>query len=90
MAPEIVMENGEKEICYRVSISYREPSYEMRVGPKEKAFHWRYEVKASDEQSAIDSALEEFKQMARMSRSGWVREVTEVTAERVESDKDEG
>jgi hypothetical protein len=67
---------------YLVTIEYREPTYELRVGPKTRPFGWTYEIVAADESSARESALREFWWVTRASSVGWVREVVGVHVRR--------
>jgi hypothetical protein len=61
--------------AYRVRIDYREPTYEARVGPKRTPYTWTYEVVAPNEKEAAQIALREFRETARVSSVGWLREV---------------
>ncbi len=59
---------------YRVTIPYREPTYEMHRGrPRKNPYLAQYEVSAETKEAAIESALELFEKDARDSRVGWVR-----------------
>jgi hypothetical protein len=61
---------------YVVIIPYREPTFELRVGsPREAPFTARYEVEASTEEEAVQVAIRQFKQTAKDSSVGWVREI---------------
>lgn len=64
---------------FRVRIDYREPTYEARVGPKDCAYTWTYEVVAGNEQEAAEAALRKFFHTTRQSSVGWVREVVDVS-----------
>ena len=67
---------------YLVTIEYREPTYELRTGPRERPYDWTYEIVASDEAAARESALREFWWVTRASNVGWIREVVGVTVRR--------
>ncbi len=60
-------------------IDYREPTYEARVGPKDRAYSWTYEVVARTEQEAAEAALRKFFHTTHQSSVGWVREVVDVS-----------
>jgi hypothetical protein len=64
---------------YRVSIPFREPTFEQRIGrpPSSPPFMARYEVVAHSPQDAQDRALEIFHEMASRSGVGWIREPME-------------
>jgi hypothetical protein len=69
---------------YAVIIPYREPTYELRRGaPLKSPYTARYEVEASTRAEAIELAIDRFKQTARDSSVGWVKEI-EHAAIRVE------
>ena len=61
---------------YRVLIPYREPTYELRRGgPPAEPYLAELEVRAATPQEAIELAIEGFRQRARSSSVGWVREI---------------
>ena len=68
---------GDSEI-YRVKIFYREPLYEMYQGAKERPFHWTYEVSACNTTQAYEKAIDDFKQMEKLSSVNWKRHIVAV------------
>ena len=60
---------------YHVRIEFREPTYELRAGPKQEPYLFGYDVEAASELEAERSALQKFQEMARLSNVGWVRQV---------------
>ncbi len=64
---------------FEVTIRYREPTYEKHAGavPGEP-YRACYQLDARDERRAREAALEAFQRDARLSGSGWVREVIAV------------
>ena len=64
--------------AFRVQIEYREPTYELRVGPKPAPYRWTYEIVARSETEAAESALQRFHGTMRASSVGWIREVVAV------------
>jgi hypothetical protein len=80
---------------YQVVVSYREPGYEERVGPRATPYRWTYAVVAENEEEARATALREFREVSRLSSVGWWREVVgvevrEPPAERGEGGQDRG
>lgn len=63
---------------YKVTVSYREPSYEERAGPRANPYQWTYTVLAGSEEQARRRALEEFEEVTRLSSVGWSRQVVAV------------
>jgi len=64
------------ELCeYRVRIEYREPTYRSPAGPRPAPYSWIFVVHARSDQAAISSAIAWFRDMARQSSVGWVREI---------------
>jgi hypothetical protein len=63
---------------YKVVVSYREPDYEQRTGPRATPYRWTYAVRADSEEEARRRALSEFREVSRMSSVGWWREVVAV------------
>ena len=66
---------------YRVRIEYREPTYELRTGPKPAPYRWTYEIVATSTGEASAAALSEFRTMATLSSVGWTRQVVGVFAD---------
>jgi hypothetical protein len=58
-----------------VRIEYREPTYRSPAGPRPVPYSWIFVVHARSEQAAISGAIAWFKDMARLSSVGWVREI---------------
>ena len=71
------MKNGVGKL-YRVVVSYREPEYEARTGPRGAPYRWTYAVRAESEEEARRWALNEFREVSRLSSVGWWREVVAV------------
>ncbi len=68
--------------AFLVRIEYREPTYELAVGRKPKAYSWTYRVHGRSREDAERLALAEFQQMARLSDVGWVREIVGISTNR--------
>jgi hypothetical protein len=66
---------------YRVTIYYREPTYELAAGRRAEPYSWTFEVEAFSADSARREALREFDELARISSVGWVRRVERVLTE---------
>ena len=66
---------------FRVRIHYREPTYELRSGSRDRPFHWTYRVSAENAQAAQAQAVREFRQMTRLSSVGWTREIVLIELE---------
>ena len=64
---------------FKVVVSYREPGYEERTGPREAPYRWTYAVVAESEEQARRRALSEFREMSRPSSVGWWREVVAIS-----------
>jgi len=60
---------------FKVLIMYREPTFELRIGPKASPFTCTYNIKAVDETAAIAGAIKEFRMTASQSSVGWVRNI---------------
>ena len=60
---------------YRVRIHYREPTYELYVGAKNRSYRWTYKTRADSPQQAKSRALHEFFRMAQISGVSWSRQV---------------
>lgn len=67
---------------YRVTVSYREPTYEARSGARPNPFRWTYAISAESEEQARASALREFRHTTEMSSVGWSRVVVGVDVDR--------
>lgn len=63
---------------WAVIIYYREPSYELRAGEREKPFQGRFHVAARDCSAAIERAMVEFRRREDESSVGWTRDVVGV------------
>ena len=72
------MNDPMSSVPYRVTVSYREPDYEARVGPRLNPYRWTYTIVADGEEQARLSALLEFRQMTMLSSVGWHRVVVGV------------
>ena len=64
--------------AFRVTVYYREPSYELAAGYKSAPYAWTYEIDAADAAAAETEALRRFDEMARSSSVGWVRRIVRV------------
>jgi hypothetical protein len=67
--------------CFRITIYYREPTYELATGRCGRSYCWTSEVAAADAVTARDEALRQFEELARCSSVGWVRRVERVLTE---------
>lgn len=76
MATEL--QPGEYGQAYLVRIIYREPTYELEVGPKAEPYCFTYRVEAPGEEQARRLALEDFQWMERNSSVGWRRVISAV------------
>jgi hypothetical protein len=76
MATELQL--GEYGQAYLVRIIYREPTYELEVGPKREPYSFTYRVEAYGEEQARKLALEDFRWMERNSGVGWQRVISSV------------
>jgi hypothetical protein len=63
---------------YHVRIEFREPTYELRGGPKPGPYLFGYDVEAASESEAEQSALLEFRETAKLSSVAWIRQVLQV------------
>ena len=70
---------------YRVSVAYQEPTYRAARGaPAGEPYTWVFHVRAGSKTEASERARAAFREWARRSSVGWVREIVSVTAERVD------
>jgi hypothetical protein len=67
-----------QETFYKVTVRYREPTYEARHAPRRDPFRWTYTLSAACEEQARLRALHEFREVTRLSSVGWSREVVAV------------
>jgi hypothetical protein len=63
---------------FRVTIHYREPSYEASAERPPTVYRWTYLVRAGGVGEAERVAIDEFKRTEQQSSVGWVRVVTGV------------
>lgn len=75
---------GDLKKVFLVTIHYREPTYEKKMGRGPKSYKWTFSIKAQDEETAKSKAVAEFKQTTALSWVGWGREVIEVECKEVE------
>ena len=68
--------------CYVVEIQYREPTYELRVGPKKHPYSMTYKIHTTSEDSAAAKAIAEFERITEVSSVGWIREIVDVDVKR--------
>ncbi len=66
---------------YKVTVSYREPTYEERTGPRATPFRWTYSLLADSADHARRRALSEFHEVTRLSSVGWTRVIVAVDVE---------
>lgn len=66
---------------FRITIYYREPTYELVAGRKKHPYSWTWEVVAQDESAARAQAMRQFEDLARRSSVGWVRRIEGVLTE---------
>jgi hypothetical protein len=67
---------------YHVRIEFREPTYELRAGPKSEPYLFGYDVEAASESEAEELALQEFRETAQLSSVAWIRRVLQVIVTR--------
>jgi hypothetical protein len=70
---------------YRVTVFYREPTYQQRTCRVREPYRYTFDVEAADPESAREHALAAFRDMAIQSGAGWIREIVDIvvrTAER--------
>jgi len=60
---------------FKVTIRYREPTYERATGPKAAPYRWTYDMLASDGEEARRRAIDEFRSVERQSGVSWTREI---------------
>jgi len=58
---------------FKVTIRYREPTYERATGPKPAPYRWTYDMLATDDEDARRRAVEEFRTVERQSSVSWAR-----------------
>lgn len=63
---------------YHVRIEFREPTYELRAGPKPAPYLFGYDIEATNESEAAQLALLEFRETAKLSNVAWIRQVLHV------------
>lgn len=63
---------------YRVTITYREPSYELRAGTKPKPFVASFHISAETNEEAERLAVEEFQKQEQASFVSWSRVIEKV------------
>lgn len=66
---------------FRVRIIYREPTYEAATGKTCGAYSGTFLVSAPSHVAAANRAMNQFRELERLSSVGWVREVVEVQVE---------
>ncbi len=66
---------------YAVTIHYREPSYELRAGPRPTPFRWTFAVEAPSQEAAIAAARRVFRDTEQRSSVGWGREIILIDAQ---------
>ena len=70
---------------YRVCVAYQEPTYRVARGaPAREPYTWVFHVRAGSKKEARERARAAFREWARQSSVGWVREILSVTAARVD------
>lgn len=67
---------------YKVTVYYKEPTYELATGSVREPYIWICSVLAVDAEDAQRLALREFDETARLSGVGWARHVVQVATER--------
>jgi hypothetical protein len=68
---------------FTVKVYYREPTYELRVGPKADPYSMQYEIPAHDQDEAIRRATAALNESLPESSVGWIRDVVGVTVDGV-------
>ena len=66
---------------FRVTIRYREPGFEARLGRVGDAYRWTYRIEAIDREAATRDALQQFEETARQSQVSWRRDIVSIHAE---------
>jgi hypothetical protein len=67
---------------YRVTIRYREPGFERRLGRSgAEAYRWTYRIEAIDVEAARQDAVRQFEDTAKQSQVGWRRDIVGVDVE---------
>lgn len=65
-------------VRYAVTIYYREPSFEQRLGRQGEPFRFTFVVLARSKAGAILQARQQFEEMARLSSVAWVRDIVRI------------
>jgi hypothetical protein len=63
---------------YIITVSFREPTYELRAGAKSEPYSAFYRIKARSKEEAERLAMEEFRRMEKNSRVSWTRVVEKI------------
>jgi hypothetical protein len=66
---------------YKVTVYYREPTYELATGPRAEPYSWTFEIEALSAEAARNEAMRQFDELARISSVGWVRRVERVVTD---------
>jgi hypothetical protein len=68
-------------LTFRVTIHYRESTYEMRAGEKKDPYWWTFRVVARTAAAALAQALATFHEVEVLSSVGWTREIVRSVVE---------
>jgi hypothetical protein len=67
--------------AFRVTIHYREPTYELHAGPKADPYWWTFRIMARTAAEALKRAISTFREMESLSSVGWTREIVRTIVE---------
>ncbi len=67
--------------AFRVTVHYREPTYELFHGRRGEPYRWTFEVEAESPERAEREARRQFDELARVSNVGWVRTIVGIETE---------
>ncbi|HUK57078.1 MAG TPA: hypothetical protein VLY20_10515 [Nitrospiria bacterium] len=74
---------------YLITIFFREPDYELRVGAKPEPYSVSYRLQAASKEDAERLALDEFRRQASASHVSWTRVVEKVESRPVGPDENQ-
>ena len=74
-ATQSVAGRTKRQSKYRVTLRYREPSYERVTGPRAEPYRWTFPVDAETTMDALAEAIGAFRDMERLSSAGWHRKI---------------
>ena len=71
---------------FRVTIFYREPTFERRHGRRTEPFRGTVDVHAGSPEQAIERGRAWFREMEDQSWVGWLREIERIDVDELEPD----